>query len=200
LLALAFVLALALAAALQPAARAQGLPAPEPTPVPSDPTNPVDPGAGPLRSARASCTDFTIRFIDADIAQPYPQFPVGGGPILDPKTAKPGAREMTANFTCHGDGGFTLPTITTLHVMEASQGKLCHRWRSCGNLRSVAGFFGIEVGWSSFSSMGSFVVGSDFASQTVDYDGLSITMHAYVGFEQFDRFCSAPSEPACLAY
>lgn len=180
-------------------ALAQGqAPGPAPSPVPTAPADPVDPGDGPVRSASVRCTDFTIRFLEADVSQPYPPFPVGGDPILDPKGASPGGREVTAQFACHGDGGFLLPTVTSIHMLEARDGLMCHRVRSCGNLRHMGGFFGLSVGWSRQTALGEFVVSRDFVRQSVDYDGLSLTLSAYVSFDQFDRYCGAPSEPLCL--
>jgi|GEM_PF-5686582 len=187
-------------AANSPVAAAQdpgtGTPS-SPTPVPTAPTDPVDPGSGPLRSAAVRCNDFTIRFIDSGISQPYPSYTVGGGPALDPRTGQPG-REMTAQFVCHGDGGFSLPTITTMHLFEVSGGKMCMRERSCGNLRHVMGYFGISLGWSRLTALSDYVVSEDFVRQSTHYNGLSLSLQASVSFEKFERSCSAPSAPVCI--
>jgi hypothetical protein len=187
---------MALASPLSGAFAQVATPSPVATPI-SDPVSPGD--DGPVRVAGARCNDFTIRFIESSISQPYPNFPLGGGPVLDPNSNK-GTREMTANFVCHSDGGFTLPTITSMHLIEAGNGKICHRQRSCGNLKRVGGYFGIEVGWSRFSGLSEFLVSQDFVRQTTNYNGLSISLSAYVSFEHFDRYCSASSEPMCLHY
>jgi hypothetical protein len=167
-----------------------------PTPTPTD--GAISPGDGPIRSAKTACTDANIRFIEADVAQPYPQFPVGGEPILDPKGAARGKREVTVHFACHGDGGFTLPTITSLHFLEVNNGQICHTVRSCGNLKHIGGYFGVSLGWSEFTSVGKYIVSKDYVRQTVNYDGLSIQLSAYVSFDQFERYCSAPSSTLCL--
>jgi hypothetical protein len=168
-----------------------------PTPSPGSPINPAD--GAPVRSARVACNDFNIRFINKDVSQPYPNFPVGSDPIVDPKSLNKGAvREMTAHFVCHGDGGFTLPGATSMHILELKDGQICHTVRTCGNVTSIGGFFGVSLGWNEFSSLSKYIVSREFVEQTVNYDGLSLTLQAYVSFQNIERYCAAPSAPLCL--
>jgi hypothetical protein len=168
-----------------------------PPPVPGTPVNPNE--GSPVQSARVACNDFNVRFINKDLAQPYPNFPVGDDPVLDPKSINKGAvREMTAHFACHGDGGFLLPAATSMHILELKDGHICHTVRTCGNVTKMGGYFGLSLGWSEFSTISEFIVSKDFVRQSASFDGLSLTLQAYVSFENIERYCAAPSAALCL--
>lgn len=49
-------------------------------------------------------------------------------------------KKMTVFFDCHENAG-NLPSATTMNFMIFDQGRLCHGYRVCGNLRGWEGTF-----------------------------------------------------------
>lgn len=129
-------------------------------------------------------------------------------------------KKMTVFFDCHENAG-NLPSATTMNFMVFDQGRLCHGYRVCGNLRGWEGTFklGGTYYWGSrFNDAfdiaddcghddtscrsyghpyGNFGIGYPYGGY--GYGGRSnVHMDFITKFSNIDRHCGALQQYQCL--
>lgn len=131
-------------------------------------------------SAEDTCTDITIRFVEPGDSTGS----VGKEPY----------RRIEAVIPCDKTPG--APTV--LHFFEQSPGKLCVAQRTCGNVRSWQGYFGVTVGWSDLTLLGDFNLIRDSLRLTRDWNGYRVFATFALNGGQIERDCAELSTPTCV--
>lgn len=129
--------------------------------------------------AHAGCKNLVINLTDS------------GGATLPGDDAEFAEGETPRNVTmvihCH-KGSHHVPEGSTLYWLEFKDGKMCHSFRTCGNIKSWTGDFKIEGRWvpGSLSEVGDVV--GDRTGARIDFK---------LDFKQISRTCSDLSDEVC---
>lgn len=134
------------------------------------------------RSGAASekCDDLLIQFVDTQ-------------PSAAVK-AQQSSRQITALIPC-GD----LPAApTVIHFIERNDERLCVSQRTCGNISSWSGYFGVTAGWSDLTLLGHFHSLRDSLRLSSDWDGSRVVATFALASGQIERDCSELPAPTCV--
>lgn len=137
-------------------------------------------------NAEEKCSDLLLHFVD----EPSVTKSQSGGF---------GNRNVTAIIPCeNGDFSSSGSTPTTLHFVEHSEGRLCVSSRSCGNVKSWWGYFGVTAGWSDLTLLRDFWVLSKSSRLKTDWNGYQLVGTFAISGGQIERDCSPLSPPTCV--
>ncbi|NBW81244.1 hypothetical protein EBR21_05770 [bacterium] len=140
-----------------------------------------------MTSARAdeSCQDLLVQLVEPEI---------GDGPKNDTID-----RRVTVVVPCDArPGGVASGAPSVLHFMERSGNTLCVSERTCGNVRTWQGYFGLTVGWSDLRMLGEFYSLGNFLRYNRDWNGNQLVATFSVSKGQIERDCSGLSRPTCV--
>ncbi|MEN9529997.1 MAG: hypothetical protein RI932_1870 [Pseudomonadota bacterium] len=143
--------------------------------------------AAPVQAlAEEQCKDLLIHFVDESA--------VGTDVSAALKN-----RKLSALIPCSSGGlGSLGAQPTVLHFMEHDENRLCVTERSCGNVESWYGYFGVSVGWSDLTLFKDFWVFAKSARFDTDWNGLQMVATFALAKGQIERDCSTLRPPSCV--
>lgn len=137
--------------------------------------------------AEEQCKDVVLNFVDGSNLQ---------GQSLDKQTH----RRVTALIPCSAlpwDTNSISPT--TLHFIDHSDTELCIAQRTCGNIQSWSGYFGLTVGWSDLTTLSDFWIFARSGRVATDWNGYQLVASFAVGRGQIERDCGPMTQPSCIS-
>ncbi|MEN9825771.1 MAG: hypothetical protein RI953_1516 [Pseudomonadota bacterium] len=140
-----------------------------------------------VESARAesTCQDLLVQLVEPEV-----------GDVT--KNDEP-IRRVTVFVPCDkGAGGTASGAPSVLHFMERSGSTICVSERTCGNVRTWQGYFGLAVGWSELRMLGDYHSIGNFLRYHRDWNGNRLVATFSVGKGQIERDCSELSRPTCV--
>ncbi|MBM3383101.1 MAG: hypothetical protein FJY29_11765 [Betaproteobacteria bacterium] len=143
--------------------------------------------AFPMQALAAEqCNDLLIHFVDeSDVGKSM--------------TKAFQNRKLSALIPCGSAGlGNLGAQLTLMHFMEHDGTRLCVTERSCGNVESWYGYFGLAVGWSDLTLFRDFWVFAKSARVNSDWNGYQLVAMFALAQGQIERDCSTLRPPSCV--
>ncbi len=108
-------------------------------------------------------------------------------------------RKLSALIPCSSNSFDNLGAQPTVfHFMEHTGNRLCVTERSCGNVESWYGYFGLAVGWSDLTLFRDFRLFSKNARFVTDWNGFQMVATFALAHGQIERDCSTLRPTSCV--